>query len=72
MDVHEHILLTEMERCIKRGERRGQIARDLAAARLLRRSTLRPRVARLLVALADRLSPDAVLAFEANKPRLHT
>jgi hypothetical protein len=70
MNVQEHFLINEMKLKIKEGERRGMLEAALAEARQ-NRPSLRERTATLLVLLADRLSPEAVVAFEEDKPLRH-
>lgn len=70
MNVQEHFLIAEMKLKTKEGERRGQLEAALAEARQ-KRPSLRERTAMLLVSLADRLSPEAVIAFEERHPLPH-
>lgn len=70
MNVQEHFLMTEMQLKVEAGERRGQLEQALTDYKRSRPS-LRERTATLLVALADRLSPEAVTAFEEHKPLHH-
>lgn len=68
--VYERVLLTEAKMRVKEGERRALLEQALTDYRRSRPS-LRERTATLLVALADRLSPEAVVAFEEHKPLRH-
>ena len=70
MNVQERLIITEMQLKIQAAERRGRLEAALAEARQDHPS-LRERAATLLVSLADRLSPEAVVAFKEEKPLHH-
>ncbi len=70
MHVQEHFLLTEAKLRVQEGERRARLEQALTAIRQSRPS-LRERTATLLVALASKLSPEAVVDFKGDEPYLH-
>lgn len=59
MDIHTHIVLTETNLKVAKAERHAELVRALAEARATQPS-LRVRTAALLIAVASKLSPEAV------------